>query len=152
MPSKHSLGKDDELLGWLKSNGNDFLDPKDRIESVIYLHNTINNDPKTTGLGIVFDHKYEIQPKAIFITADDLGNRNLGIIEISTSPIGLKDVGILHAYAKMVNPKYALLLCEKSYSKELTYLLTDPKIGPRLMGYGKGKNLKLMDFNQELSS
>jgi hypothetical protein len=147
MPSNHSLGKGEELLGWLKSNADDFLDPIDRIESVIYLNNTINNDPNTTGLGIAFDHKYEIQPKAIFITLDDLGNRNLGIIEISTSAIGLKDLGILHTYAKMVDPKYALLLCEKSYSKELTYLLTDPKIGPRLMGYGSGKNLKLMDFN-----
>jgi hypothetical protein len=48
----------------------------------------------------------------------------------------------------MVEPKYALLLCEKSYSKELTYLLTDPKIEPRLMKYAVGRNLHLLDFKK----
>jgi len=147
MPSKHEVDKDLELFNWLKSRSTNFLDPKERIESVKYLSNTIRNDPNASGLGITFDHRFEIQPKAIFVTLDDRGNRNLGIVEISTSAIGLKDVGILHTYAKMVEPKYALLLCEKSYSKELTYLLTDPKIGPRLMEYAGGRNLHLMDFN-----
>lgn len=147
MPSKHEVDKDLELFDWLKSRATNFLDPKERIESVKYLSNTIRNDPNASGLGITFDHRFEIQPKAIFVTLDDRGNRNLGIVEISTSAIGLKDVGILHTYAKMVEPKYALLLCEKSYSKELTYLLTDPKIGPRLMEYAVGRNLYLMDFN-----
>lgn len=147
MPSKHEVDKDLELFDWLKSRATNFLDPKERIESVKYLSNTIRNDPNASGLGITFDHRFEIQPKAIFVTLDDRGNRNLGIVEISTSAIGLKDVGILHTYAKMVEPKYALLLCEKSYSKELTYLLTDPKIGPRLMEYAGGRILHLMDFN-----
>jgi hypothetical protein len=132
----------------LNSNANEFLDPKDKIETVIYLNNTINNDPNALRLGITFDHRYEIQPKAIFVAIDINGMRNLGIIEISTSAIGLKDVGILHTYAKMVEPKYALLLCEKSYSKELTYLLTDPKIEPRLMKYAVGRNLHLLDFKK----
>jgi hypothetical protein len=78
---------------------------------------------------------------------EEISIRNLGIMEISTSAIGLKDVGILHTYAKMVEPKYALLLCEKSYSKELTYLLTDPKIQPRLMKYTEERSLHLLDFN-----
>ena len=147
MPSKYPVGKDVELFDWLNSKGRNFLEPKDKIEAVRYLNNTIRNDPKASGLGITFDHKFEIQPKAIFVTIDDLGNRNLGIVEISTNVIGLKDVGILHAYAKMVEPKYALLLCEKSYSKELTYLLTDPRIGPRLMEYAGGRHLQLMEFN-----
>ena len=147
MPSNHSAGKDLELFKWLNSKERDFLEPKDRIEVVRHLNNTIRNDPSASGLGITFDHRFEIQPKAIFVTIDDRGNRNLGIVEISTNAIGLKDVGILHAFAKMVEPKYALLLCEKSYSKELTYLLTDPNIGPRLLEYSGGRNLHLMDFN-----
>ena len=147
MPSSYPVDKDVELFDWLNSNASNFLDPKDKIEAVKYLSSTIRNDPNASGMGIAFDHRFEIQPKAIFVTLDDRGNRNLGIVEISTSAIGLKDVGILHTYAKMVEPKYALLLCEKSYSKELTYLLTDPKIGPRLMEYAGGRNLHLMDFN-----
>ena len=147
MTSKYHVDKDVELFKWLNSNASNFLDPQDRIESVTYLNNTIRNDPNASRLGITFDHKFEIQPKAIFVTIDHHGNRNLGIIEISKSAIGLKDVGIIHTYAKMVEPKYALLLCEKSYSKELTYLLTDPKIGLRLMEYARGRNLHLMDFH-----
>jgi len=148
MPFNSLTIQDAELLVWLNSNANEFLDPKDKIETVIYLNNTINNDPNALRLGITFDHRYEIQPKAIFVAIDINGMRNLGIIEISTSAIGLKDVGILHTYAKMVEPKYALLLCEKSYSKELTYLLTDPKIEPRLMKYAVGRNLHLLDFKK----
>jgi len=146
MPFNSSTVQEVELLEWLKSNANKFLDPKDEIETVIYLNNTINNDPNALRLGVTFDHRYEIQPKAIFVAIDVQGKRNLGIIEISTSTIGLKDIGILYTYAKMAEPKYALLLCEKSYSKELTYLLTDPKIKPRLLEYTTGKKLQLLDF------
>ena len=147
MPSNSLTIQERELLEWLNSNASKFLDSKDKIESVVYLKNTIKNDLNALCLGITFDNRYEIQPKAIFVTIDTQGIRNLGIMEISTSAIGLKDVGILHTYAKMVEPKYALLLCEKSYSKELTYLLTDPKIQPRLMKYTEERSLHLLDFN-----
>jgi len=146
MPSNTSISKEKELLQWLNSNAQAFLDPNDKIEKVVFLTNTIKNDLNVSGLDITLDHRYEIQPKAVFTTLNDKGSRNLGIIEISSTAIGLKDVGVLYAYAKMVVPKYALLLCEKSFSKELTYLLTNPKIGPRLMGYAVGKKLQLMDF------
>ena len=146
MPSNSSRNQQGELLEWLNSNADKFLDSKDKIEAVIYLSNTIKNDPNALRLGITYDHRYEIQPKAIFVAIDVQGKRNLGIIEISTSTIGLKDIGILYTYAKMAEPKYALLLCEKSYSKELTYLLTDPKIKPRLLEYTTGKKLQLLDF------
>lgn len=147
MRSKVSTDRADELKAWLTQNAREILGPSENIEKVVYLNNTIKNDPNASNLGISFDHRYEIQPKAIFTTSDETGNIELGIIEISTSAIGLKDVGILHTYAKMVEPKYAFLLCEKSFSKELTYLLTDPKIEPRLMEYASGKYLQLLDFN-----
>ena len=146
MPSNVLASKDKELFEWLNLNAQTFLDPTDKIEKVVFLTNTIKNDLNVSGLGITLDHRYEIQPKAVFVTLNDEGGRNLGIIEISSTAIGLKDIGVLHAYAKMVVPKYALLLCEKSFSKELTYLLTNPRIGPRLMEYAMGKNLQLMDF------
>ena len=147
MQSKIFSNKDHELLTWLNANSDKFLESKDKIESALYLNNTIRNDQNASALGITFDNKFEIQPKAIFVVVDELGNRSIGIIEISSTAIGLKDIGIIHAYAKMIEPKYALLLCEKSYSKELTYLLTDPQIGPRLMEYAKDRNLKLLDFS-----
>ena len=146
MPFNASTPKHKVLTQWLNSNAQAFLDPTDKIEKVVFLTNTIKNDLNVSGLGITLDHRYEIQPKAVFITLNAEGGRNLGIIEISSTAIGLKDIGVLHAYAKMVVPKYALLLCEKSFSKELTYLLTNPKIGPRLMEYAAGKKLQLMDF------
>jgi hypothetical protein len=43
-------------------------------------NNTNNNDPNALRLGITFDHRYEIQPKAIFVAIDIKGMRNLGII------------------------------------------------------------------------
>ena len=146
MQSNIPASKEKDLLQWLNSNAQAFLDPNDKIEKVVFLTNTIKNDLNVSGLDITLDHRYEIQPKAVFTTLNDAGSRNLGIIEISSTAIGLKDVGVLHVYAKMVVPKYALLLCEKSFSKELTYLLTNPKIGPRLLGYAVGKKLQLMDF------
>ena len=147
MPSNISDSKETDLRDWLQENASQFLDPLEKIESVVYLKNTIKNDTNASGLGITFDHRYDIQPRAIFTTVNKSGAVNLGIIETSTRAIGLKDIGILHTYAKMIEPKYALLLCENSYSKELTYLLTDPKIEPRLMGYADGRQLKLLDIN-----
>jgi hypothetical protein len=147
MPSKLSSAKENEITMWLDSNSQAFLDPMDKIEKVIFLKGTIKNDLRVSGFGITLDHRYEIQPKAVFITSNDEGDRNLGIVEISSTAVGLKDIGVLHAYAKMVVPKYALLLCENSFSKELTYLLTNPIIGPRLLEYAASKQLQLMDFN-----
>lgn len=141
------MDRSHELKEWLTLNAKEFLGTSEAIEKVVYLSNTIKNDPNALSLGISFDHRFEIQPKAIFTTSDGSGNIEFGIIEISTTAIGLKDVAILHTYAKMVQPKYALLLCEKSYSKELTYLLTDPKIQPRLMEYASGRYLQLLDFS-----
>ena len=146
MASNHNSLVEVQLREWLESNSSFALDTSERIEKVVFLSSTIRSDPRALTLGIDFDHKYEIQPKAVFSVLSESGTKDLGIIEISTSPIGLKDVGILHTYAKMANPKYALLLCQKSFSKELTYLLTDPDIAPRLMSYSEGRKLQLIDF------
>jgi hypothetical protein len=137
---------EEELKGWLESNPAFSLDGSEKIEKVVFLTSTIRSDPRALTMGVDFDHKYEIQPKAIFSVSDKNGKKDIGIIEISSSPIGLKDVGILHTYAKIINPRYALLLCQKSLSKELTSLLTDPRIGPRLMIYSQGRELQLLDF------
>jgi hypothetical protein len=147
MPSNRPSLIEEELKKWLEKNQAINFEDSDKIESVVFLSATIKTDPRAFVLGIEFDHKYEIQPKAVFSVVDKSGNKALGIIEISTSAIGLKDVGVLHTYAKMINPKHALLLCQKSFSKELTYLLTDPRIGPRLLEYSAGRNLQLLDFD-----
>jgi hypothetical protein len=147
MPSSSPSLIEVELKRWLEDNPVVNFEDEGRIEKVVFLSSTIKNDPRASALGVAFAHKYEIQPKAIFSITDKYGKQDLGIIEISTSAIGLKDVGVLHTYAKIVNPRYALLLCEKSFSKELTYLLTDPKIGPRLLQYSAGRALKLLDFS-----
>ena len=138
---------EEHLHEWLQNNDVFVLDSTERIEKVVLLTGTIRCDPRALEMGIELDHKHEIQPKAVFSVLNQNGEKNLGIIEMSSTPIGLKDVGVLHTYAKMTNPKYALLLCQKSFSKELTYLLTDPNIGPRLMIYSEGRELQLLDFN-----
>ena len=138
---------EEQLKEWLENNSSFTLDSSERIDKVVFLTGTIRTDPQALTMGVDFDHKYEIQPKAVFSVSNEDGKKDIGIIEISSSPIGLKDVGILHTYAKMINPKFALLLCQKSFSKELTYLLTDPNIGPRLMVYAEGRKLQLLDFD-----
>ena len=147
MVSNEKSLAEEELQKWLENNSAFFLDASEQIEKVVFLSGTINSDPRASTMEIEFDHKYEIQPKAVFSVANKNGKKEIGIIEISSSPIGLKDVGILHTYAKIINPKYALLLCQKSFSKELTYLLTDPNIGPRLMVYSQARALQLLDFS-----
>ena len=147
MTSNISSTKEEILKNWLQLNSKLFLSAGDEILDVVLLTNTILNDPQTSRLGLKLDHKFEIQPKAIFTTTNKDNSKGFGIIEISSTAIGLKDVGILHTYAKMVSPKYALLLCEKSYSKELTYLLTDPRIAPRLLRFEGEKELKLIDYS-----
>jgi hypothetical protein len=147
MVSNEKSSAEEELQKWLENNSVFSLDASEKIEKVVFLTGTIKSDPRALSMGIEFDHKYEIQPKVVFSLANKSGKKEIGIIEISSSPIGLKDVGILHTYAKIINPKYALLLCQKSFSKELTYLLTDPKIGPRLMVYSQDRTLQLLDFN-----
>ena len=146
MPSNEKSLVEEHLYEWMKNNETLVLEPTERIESVVLLTGTIRSDPRALAMGIEIDHKYEIQPKAVFSVLNQKGEKDLGIIEISSTPIGLKDVGILHTYAKMTNPKYALLLCRKSLSKELTHLLTDPNIAPRLMHYSEGRKLQLLDF------
>ena len=146
MPSNKPSIIEEEIKKWLEGNPAINFEDSDKVDKVVFLSNTIKSDPRTSAISVDFDHKYEIQPKAVFSVVEKSGKSEIGIIEISTSAIGLKDVGILHTYAKMINPKYALLLCEKSFSRELTYLLTDPKIGPRLMEYSPGRNLQLLDF------
>lgn len=123
----------------------DFLDGKDRIVEIVFLTNTIFNDPRARQLGLPITQVFEIQPKAIFTTKSSTGDLDFGILELSTKAAGLVDIGILHAHAKIVDAKYAVLICEKSFSKELSYLLTDPKIGPRLLNYGVGKTIKFLD-------
>lgn len=146
MPSNEKSLIEGHLFEWLKKNEKLVLEPTERIENVVLLTGTIRSDPRASAMGIKLDHKYEIQPKAVFSVLNQSGEKDFGIIEISSTPIGLKDVGILHAYAIMTNPKYALLLCRKSFSKELTHLLTDPNIAPRLMLYSEGRTLQLLDF------
>ncbi len=96
--------------------------------------------------GFNLDSSYEIRPKAIFIVEDAEKNRNIGILEISKNTIGLKDIGVLNAYAKMVDPKYAVMLCLNSFSKELTYLITNPRIELLLLNYGTRNKIRLLNY------
>lgn len=146
MRSNKSINEEIRVKNWLVSKSDELLENDESVEFVAFLKNTIKNDLRASNCGFTFDHKFEIQPKGIFTTKDKKGNLNLGIFEFSSTAIGLKDVGILHTYARMVEPKYAFLLCEKSFSKELTYLLTDPRIAPRLLEYTTGKQLRLLDY------
>jgi hypothetical protein len=126
-------------------NQSNFLSEGDSIVDIVFLNNTILNDPKVQRLGIALNQTFEIQPRAIFTTKGVDNLDDFGIVESSSKAVGLIDIGILHAYAKMVNPKYAVFICEKSFSKELSYLLTDPVIAPKLLNYGQNRSIQFLD-------
>jgi hypothetical protein len=133
------------IFQWLESNSSMFLYPEDKILCVILLKNTIKLDERVKLYGLDLDNKYEIRPKAIFIVEDLVKKKEVGILEISKTAIGVKDIGVINVYAKMIDPKYAILLCSNSLSKELTYLITNPRIEPTLLNYGDRK-IKLLNY------
>ena len=142
MTSKSQVSLIEEFL---TNNGKDFLIPGDAITHIFSPTTTIYQDPRSINLNIPITTRYEIQPKVVFSVKSKGGAHHLGIVEISTTALGLKLIGAMQINARLVNPRYALILMTKSISKELSHLIADPRIGPRLLNYGKGQKISLIN-------
>jgi hypothetical protein len=131
---------------FLNSHIKNFLDRDERLDFHFQPSSTLLNDPRSSKLGLELNSRFEVQPKLAFSIKDKGGKTSLGILEVSTSPLGLKMIGSMQVLARMIEPKYAFILLCNQISKELTYLLADPQMLTKLLGYGAGKEIKLVEL------
>jgi hypothetical protein len=117
-----------------------------RLDKLLELRTTIRDDPRISAEGLDTSTRFDFQPKAVFFTKEAGDLKKFGIIEYSITALGLKDIGVMQAYARLSNPDYAFILCKKSISKELAYLLANPVTGPRLLRFHGDKSIELLDI------
>jgi hypothetical protein len=116
-----------------------------RLHKILNLQTTIRDDVRISAEGIDTSTRFDFQPKAVFFTEDASGQKKFGILEYSSTSLALKDVGVMQAYARLSNPDYAVVLCKKSISKELAYLLANPVTGESLLRFHPEKSIALID-------
>lgn len=131
---------------FLNSHIQNFLDEDERLDFHFQPTSTLLNDPRSSKLGLVLNSRFEVQPKLAFSVKNKVSQKSLGILEVSTSPLGLKMIGSMQVLARMIEPKYAFILLCNQISKELTYLLADPQMRTKLLGYGAGKEIQLIEL------
>ena len=136
-----------ELEIWLAEHLSQLLDSGDEIVEILHLTQELRSDPIASGLGMPFTNRHEIRPKFAFTVRDENQDISLGIIEYSEKALGLKGIGEMQVFARMANPKYAIILCNKSLSRELLQLKADPEISDRLFNYGSGRSILTFDLN-----
>jgi hypothetical protein len=117
-----------------------------RLYKLLEMTSTIREDKRVVEEGLVTSTRFDFQPKAVFFTSDSKDNKKFGLLEYSNTALGLKDIGVMQAYARLANPDYAYILCAKSISKELSYVLADPATGANLLRINDTKNISLIDF------
>jgi hypothetical protein len=134
------------IENFLNSHFQTYIDRDERLDFHFQPSTTLLNDPRSSKLGLVLNSRFEVQPKLAFSVKNKGGRTNLGILEVSTSPLGLKMIGSMQVLARMIEPKYAFILLCNQISKELTYLLADPQMRTKLLGYGAGNEIELIEI------
>ena len=109
------------------------------------LSTELRADPTAKNLGLSLGSRHEVKPQLFFVSKDFKGNMHIGIAEVSEKPLNLTSLGVMQVYARMVEPRYAIILCEKSMSKELLELRANPSISKRLFNYSNYGEIQLYD-------
>lgn len=130
---------------WIEKNHQKFLPKSEIIEQVIILKADIRRDPDAANLGLNFGNRFEIRPHLLFVIRGNDNSRKIGIAEISESSLGLTTLGIMQAYSRMAEPDYSIILCEKSLSRELLDLKSNPNVSTRIFRYAKNKEIIAID-------
>lgn len=78
-------------------------------------------------------------------------NQNFEIVLINcySSSIGLTNIGEMLCFSKISNPIYSFMISTKGHSNEISPIVLDKKIYPKLLNYHQEKYINLFCFNNE---
>ena len=142
-----TLGSGSHIEHWLESNIAAIINPGETIKDAFVLSGDIRIDPRAVKSGYTFTNRHDIRPKIVFFTQDKSNKLHLGIAEYSKKSLGLTTLGALQVFARIADPKYAVMFCENSLSKELLQLQADPEISSRLFSFAPGKKIEISDVS-----
>ena len=84
-------------------------------------------------------NNWDFIPDYAVIVINKEANSKLEIILINreTKAVGLRSIGEIMSYNRLVNPKFSFLITDKGHSNEISYFMINDKIRSRLMSFGK---------------
>jgi hypothetical protein len=84
-------------------------------------------------------NNWDFIPDFAVIIVNKKENSKFEIILINreTKAVGLRSIGQIMSYNKLVNPKFSFLITDKGHSNEISYFMINDKIRSRLMSFGK---------------
>ena len=117
------------------------LDPYtkfDHIKTIIEKSNLskINNENIKKFLNY---NNWDFIPDYAVIVINKEANSKLEIILINreTKAVGLRSIGEIMSYNRLVNPKFSFLITDKGHSNEISYFMINEKIRSRLIKFGR---------------
>ncbi|CAO6129852.1 hypothetical protein MCEGEM12_01141 [Candidatus Pelagibacterales bacterium] len=93
-------------------------------------------------------NNWDFIPDYAVIVINKEANSKLEIILINreTKAVGLRSIGEIMSYNRLVNPKFSFLITDKGHSNEISYFMINEKIRSRLIKFGRN-SLIIFSFN-----
>ena len=93
-------------------------------------------------------NNWDFIPDYAVIVINKEANSKLEIILINreTIAVGLRSIGEIMSYNRLVNPKFSFLITDKGHSNEISYFMINEKIRSRLIKFGRN-SLIIFSFN-----
>jgi 23S rRNA pseudoU1915 N3-methylase RlmH len=84
-------------------------------------------------------NNWDFIPDYAVIVINKEANSKLEIILINreTKAVGLRSIGEIMSYNRLVNPKFSFLITGKGHSNEISYFIINEKIRSRLIKFGR---------------
>jgi hypothetical protein len=84
-------------------------------------------------------HNWDFTPDFAVLIVNKKQNSKFEIILINreNKSIGLRSIGEVMSYNRLVNPKFSFLISDKGHSNEISYFMVNEKIRLRLLGFNK---------------
>ena len=84
-------------------------------------------------------NNWDFIPDYAVIVINKEANSKLEIILINreTKAVGLRSIGEIMSYNRLVNPKFSFLITDKGHSNEISYFMINEKIRSRLIKFGR---------------
>lgn len=96
--------------------------------------------------------EWDFIPDYLAIVSGHRGEKELIIVNCSKHTLGLTELGLLHVYAKIAKPLFALQLVPTGLSRDLYSLLLDPDIADRLLEYGGAHRIAISSWDKGSNS
>jgi len=82
----------------------------------------------------------------IVINKEANSKQEIILINRETKAVGLRSIGEIMSYNRLVNPKFSFLITDKGHSNEISYFMINEKIRSRLIKFGRN-SLIIFSFN-----